>query len=146
MSARPDSNEEAEGAGQTGAKGHILLIEDETVMALYERHILTDDGYSTEWARDGKTAVALFRKNEGIDMVISDIDLGPEIDGIETARLLRAIRPCPLVFLSSLSKEEVDQAAQDLRPYRFVSKAGADGALLPAIEASLGSAEAKRAS
>ena len=89
-------------------------------------------------ASTGEEAIDLFGDGRGYDMVVTDIDLGDGIDGIEAAKRMEAIRALPLVFLSTHDPEEVSRRAEGLGGYDFIKKGEGNGKLLEAIERGLG--------
>lgn len=83
----------------------ILLVEDEETLALGLEFNLTDDGYSVDWAKDGKEALTLFESRE-YDLIILDIML-PFYDGFEIAKYVRAIKPqVPILMLTARTTPE----------------------------------------
>jgi two-component system, OmpR family, alkaline phosphatase synthesis response regulator PhoP len=67
--------------------GRILLIEDEPGLVLTLRDRLTNEGYSVESARDGKTGLA-HATGEHFDLIILDVML-PGGSGFDVCRDLR---------------------------------------------------------
>jgi DNA-binding response OmpR family regulator len=81
-----------------GAK--ILLVEDEESLAIGLEFNLTQDGYTVEWAKDGKQAVEKFNSRE-FDLIILDIML-PFISGFEVAEMIRKHSPqMPILILTA---------------------------------------------
>ena len=75
----------------------ILLAEDNDINALLARTALEKSGARVVHARDGAEAVAKARDERaagraGFDMVLMDIHM-PDTDGVEAARLIRALYP-----------------------------------------------------
>ncbi len=78
----------------------ILLVEDEETLALGLEFNLTDEGYSVEWAKDGKQALEFF-KSGSYDLILLDIML-PYFDGFEIAEIVRATSPqMPILMLTA---------------------------------------------
>jgi CheY-like chemotaxis protein len=114
----------------------VLLVEDETVVALVEGRALRSRGYAVKRAATGEEAVALFGESGGevYDLVLMDIDLGPGIDGIEAARRILRKRAVPLVFLSSYERDEIEARAEGIGSFGYAWK-GLDGkGILDAVE------------
>lgn len=86
--------------------GTILIVEDEPKLASVLADYLRREGYATEWAKDGKRALALWRSAEP-DLVLLDLML-PLIDGLEVARRIRAGSAVPIIMLTARD-EEVDK-------------------------------------
>ncbi|HUF39313.1 MAG TPA: response regulator transcription factor [Anaerolineales bacterium] len=84
----------------------ILVVDDEPKVARLARDYLEKDGFRVLTAADGRTALAIARR-EKPDLVILDLML-PEIDGREVCRILRRESDVPIIMLTALS-EEIDQ-------------------------------------
>ena len=70
----------------------ILVVDDETVMRESLAAWLREDGYTVEKASSGAEAVARCREREfGVHFV--DLKMPPGMDGIETMREIRRLRP-----------------------------------------------------
>lgn len=65
----------------------ILLVEDEETLAVGLEYNLTEEGYSVEWAKNGREAVQIFKPGK-FDLIILDIML-PYINGFEVAEIIR---------------------------------------------------------
>jgi CheY-like chemotaxis protein len=118
-------------------KQQILLVEDEAIVAIMESRVLTSEGYLVDWASSGEKAISLFGNGGIYDLVVSDVDLGSGIDGIEAARRMMAIQPVPLLILSTYDQQYVDSRAEGLGRYGFISKGTDSGILLEAVARAL---------
>jgi DNA-binding response OmpR family regulator len=77
----------------------VLIVEDDQAIAEVVQRILRIDGYTTEIAADGATALdAASRFNP--DLVILDLGL-PQIDGTEVARQMREHSDVPILVLTA---------------------------------------------
>lgn len=86
-------------------KYKILLVEDEPNLARNIRLNLDMEGYSTEWAGDGQTAINTF-KEQKFDLIVLDIML-PGIDGITVCENIRLQdQQIPILFLSAKNMAE----------------------------------------
>jgi len=86
--------------------GTILIVEDEPSLAAVLEDYLRREGYATEWAKDGKRALELWRASSP-DLVLLDLML-PVVDGLEVARRIRAVSAVPIIMLTARD-EEVDK-------------------------------------
>jgi len=78
----------------------VLLVEDEETLAIGLEYNLTDEGYSVDWAKDGKQALEFFELNE-YDLIILDVML-PYYDGFEIAEIVRSKAPqIPILMLTA---------------------------------------------
>lgn len=87
------------------ANSRILLVEDEENLAIGLEFNLNDEGYSVDWARDGKQALEFFYASE-YDLVILDIML-PYRNGFEIAEEIRTKNPqMPILMLTARTSPE----------------------------------------
>lgn len=83
----------------------ILLVEDEESLAIGLEYNLTAEGYSVDWASDGKQALQKFSANE-CDLVILDVML-PYFNGFEVAEKIRSKNPqTPILMLTARASSE----------------------------------------
>ena len=83
---------------QSGEK--ILLVEDEESLALGLNYNLTEEGYTVEWAKDGREALKVFQSSQ-FDLIILDIML-PFLNGFEVAEKIREQSPqIPILILTA---------------------------------------------
>jgi len=65
----------------------ILLVEDDTLQALWLRRLLESFGYPVEWVSDGQQAMEALRQGE-FPIVMTDLIM-PRMNGIELCRSIR---------------------------------------------------------
>lgn len=119
----------------TGAK--ILVVEDENIVALEIKKRLQKLGYVVPGvASTGEDAIS---KAEGIlpDLVLMDIMLKGEIDGIHAAGEIRKRFNIPVVYLTAYSDEETLQRAKLTEPYGYILKPFEEDDLRTTIEIAL---------
>jgi two-component system response regulator PilR (NtrC family) len=76
---------------------NILVVDDEPASRESLSDILSDEGYETAVAANGKEALAALETND-FDLVITDLRM-PEMDGVELLKQIRHVRPQTLVIL-----------------------------------------------
>ncbi len=75
------------------AGGHILIVDDETAIARVLARFLVKNGYQVTTHTESKAALEAFQNNPtGFDLMLTDLTM-PEMDGLELARKVTAIRP-----------------------------------------------------
>lgn len=100
----------------------ILVVEDEVVIAMDLQATLIDLGYAVpEIITSGVEAVqkALTIKP---DLVLMDIHLGDEIDGIDAAAQIVELLEIPIVYLTAYADEETLKRARQTQPFGYVLK------------------------
>jgi diguanylate cyclase (GGDEF)-like protein/PAS domain S-box-containing protein len=100
----------------------VLVVEDEAIVARDLERTLTRLGYESVGAvATGEDALARVLAARP-DLVVMDIHLAGELDGIATAEQLRTRHGLPVVFLTAHSDEATFQRAKITEPYGYVLK------------------------
>ncbi len=100
----------------------ILVIEDEMVIAANISLQLSTLGYEvTGILPRGEEALAHI-KIDRPDIVLLDILLKGELDGIETAKLIQLEYDIPIIYLTANADEAHFNRAKETKPYAFISK------------------------
>lgn len=122
----------------------ILLVEDEGIIALGQRHILERNGFTVIIVYNGEDAVETARTNRAVDLILMDIDLGAGIDGTEAARRILETHVLPIVFFTSHAEREVVEKVKGITRYGYVLKSAGEFVLVEAITTALELFEAHR--
>lgn len=100
----------------------ILVVEDEMIIGAKISMQLTNLGYEvTGILPRGEDAIVHVQENKP-DIVLVDIHLKGEINGIETAIQLQRLGNIPIIYLTANSDEATFNQAKATRPYAFISK------------------------
>ncbi|TVR55155.1 MAG: response regulator [Spirochaetaceae bacterium] len=125
-------------------KRTILLVEDEPLIAMSESLTLEKGGFAVTIARTGENAIECVRVCSKMDLILMDIDLGPGLDGVETARTILREHEIPIVFLSSRTETAIVEKTDGITSYGYITKNSDDTGLLVSIRTALGLFEARR--
>jgi two-component system, response regulator PdtaR len=100
----------------------ILVVEDEFILATELSDTLESEGYEVVAVADnGREALAIFQA-ETIDLVLCDINIKGDWDGIETVEKLIAQRPVPIIYLTALTDGETLERAKKTFPAAYIPK------------------------
>jgi len=103
-------------------EANILVVEDENIVALSIKKKLELMGYSVvDTASSGEDAVVkadLFYP----DLVLMDVMLRGEMDGIEAAKMIREKFDIPVIFLTAYTDDKTLERAKMAEPYGYISK------------------------
>lgn len=100
----------------------VLIVEDEGIVALGLEDTLQLEGYHvTGVADNGKDALKVMKENT-VDLVLLDIHIKGDWDGIETARRLTSVRDVPFIYLTAFSDEETVERARETFPAAYLTK------------------------
>jgi PAS domain S-box-containing protein len=115
----------------------ILLVEDSRLTAMVVAEFLNKNGYETETAITGEEAVQKISGGFPPGLVLMDIELAGEMDGIDAARRIMKSRDIPVVFLTANTSEEIIDKIKEVKAYGFVLKGIDKAALLSTVEMAL---------
>src|SRR5579863_644648 len=100
----------------------ILIVEDEPIVALDLSTGMQQFGYAIAGiAEDAASAIRLFTDN-AVDIVLMDIHLKGEIDGVATALQLLKIKAVPVIYLTAFTDTATIQRVKETHPAAFLSK------------------------
>lgn len=103
-------------------KINILIVEDESIVAMDLAAGLEMDGYHIAGVADNtEEAIAIF-KDEVVDIVLMDIHIIGDTDGIDTAAALLKIREVPVIFLTAFADQKTVERVKQICPAAFLSK------------------------
>lgn len=79
----------------------IVIVEDEPLVAFDNEHLLREAGYEVVATVDSLAdAVRVIGGDEGVDLILSDIKLNGDGDGMDVARAAAA-RSVPVLFVTA---------------------------------------------
>jgi len=100
----------------------VFIVEDEALIAMELRDRLTKLGYDVcGHALRGEAAIEPILSSQP-DVVLMDIHLAGQLDGIETARRLRGQIDCAVIFVTAYSDDALLHKAGEVDPYAYLVK------------------------
>ncbi|MCE5181477.1 MAG: response regulator [Betaproteobacteria bacterium] len=115
----------------------VLVAEDDKLHREASAQVLRELGCASIFASDGAEATWLALKND-FDLILMDIDM-PQVDGIEATKRIRANgNRSRIVSLSSYSRQELNQLAQEVQFDGYLDKPLAREALIRVLAGFLG--------
>jgi PAS domain S-box-containing protein len=100
----------------------ILVVEDESLVALDLEERLIQLGYEVTGVVDNSAEALSMARAVKVDLVLMDIHIRGDADGIETAVELRRMADIPVVFLTAHADEATLQRAGLAEPFGYVLK------------------------
>jgi CheY-like chemotaxis protein len=103
-------------------KINILVVEDENILALGLKKKLENLGYAVTGMADSGDET--FRQIEANlpDLILMDIVIKGEMDGIETAAKLKKSYSIPVIYLTAYADDEILKRAARTEPYGYILK------------------------
>ena len=77
----------------------VLLVENDEMLSIVTKESLLKFGYSVFTTNTAAAAIQQIKTNKAISIVLMDIDLGSEMDGIEAANIILSEKDVPLIEL-----------------------------------------------
>lgn len=122
----------------------ILVVDDERIVVRDIAESLESKGYSVcGTAMDGRDAIAKAQELKP-DLILMDIVLQGEMDGIEAACEIRREMGIPVVFLTAYSQGAVLERAKSAEPLGYLLKPFDDAGLHSVLEIALHKAVTER--
>lgn len=122
----------------------VLIVEDKLLIAEDIAAKLRKHNFDVTGIYDrGEDAVASL--NESLpDLILMDINLAGELDGIETVRRIREKYAIPVIYLSDYTDGDTVNRAKQTLPANYLSKPFQEADLVRAIEIAFHNARANR--
>lgn len=118
----------------TEKKLRILLVEDEALIAEDIRSIINHQGYEVvEVVPSGERAIEKVEKLQP-DLVLMDILLAGEIDGIDAARQILQRSDIPIIYMTAHADQGTVERAKKTQPYGYILKPFQDQEIQTVIE------------
>ncbi len=101
---------------------HILIIEDEALIAYQIKKVLERAGYKVVAVCSNSDDVFLTLLDTKIDLILSDIHIKGAIDGIELATIIQKNFNIPIIFLTSYEDDYTLKKAINVRFASYMVK------------------------
>ncbi|MHB9027377.1 MAG: response regulator [Candidatus Latescibacterota bacterium] len=112
----------------------IMIVEDELALARGIRRSLEALGYEvSSLVTSGEDAVRMALEEQP-DLILMDVVLGDEMDGIDAAGAIRDWVKIPVVFITGYSQENILERAKRVEPFGYMIKPFTDFELRSTIE------------
>ncbi len=113
---------------------HVLILEDEPIIAIDIKSIVDDmDGFHGFIASDIQGALKVASKHH-INLIVSDIKIKGDADGIETTKRLQDMYSAPAIFLTSYSDEATLKRASSVEFCGYILKPFKEQELVAALK------------
>jgi len=100
----------------------ILVVEDEAIVGMDIQRRLKNLGYIVPIVvSSGEEAITKVRENNP-DLVLMDINLYGEMDGIEATSKIHSFSDIPIIYLTAYTDEKTLERAKITEPYAYIIK------------------------
>lgn len=112
----------------------VMVVEDERIVALHLKQQLSKLGYDVvSVAYSGEQALRLIASAPP-DIVLMDIRIDGDLDGIETATRIPSELHLPIIYLTAHAEEDTLARARETRPFGYLLKPFSERDLHAAIQ------------
>jgi CheY-like chemotaxis protein len=115
----------------------VMVVEDEAVVALHLRRELTKLGYTVAGVATNSAQALKMIDEVFPDVILMDIHIQGELDGIETANRIPRYLHIPVIYLTAYSEDTTLKRAGDTHPYGYLIKPFLDRELHATIKMAL---------
>lgn len=98
----------------------IIVADDESIIRLGLKGMLTELGYEPYLASNGREALNLARTIDA-DLALLDINM-PLTDGLEAAKIIARKHPMPIIFLTAYGQQDLIEKAAQLPIHGYLIK------------------------
>lgn len=106
-----------------GTPKKILLVEDDGIQQIIMERLINNLGHTVlATASDGESAVNSALKLKGVDLIIMDIRLGNNIDGIEAMQRIRKKSDVKVIYVTGNSESFTKERAKATKYEAFIEK------------------------
>lgn len=119
------------------AKAGILIVEDSYIVAYHLQKTLEGEGYHVYGILDSGERALAFLEDNRPDLVLMDIMLNGELDGIQTATVIKTKFNLPVIYITALTDKETVHRAKVTEPYGYLTKPFEDREIFTVLEMAL---------
>lgn len=127
-------------AAVTGQGQHVLVVDDEPMVARASSRMLSRIGYRTTVCHSPVDAIAVFRADASIEVVLSDYSM-PGMTGLDLAKTLFEIRPVCILIATGLADRLTEENMREANVRQILMKPYGMAALSDALVAALADKE-----
>jgi len=118
-------------------EARILIVEDELIVAKDVQNMLERTGYTVPAVVSSGEAAVRKAVEVQPDLVLMDIMLKGDIDGVEAAEQIRDLLHIPVIYITAYADEDTLQRAKITEPYGYIIKPFQERELYTNIEMAL---------
>ena len=119
------------------AKTNVLVVEDESIVSKDIQHSLKKLGYNVVGAASTGERAFELAASEKPDIILMDIMLKGDANGIETAQRVKEELQIPVIYLTAYADESTLEKAKVTEPYGYIIKPFKEVDLHTSIEMAL---------
>ena len=117
----------------------VAVVEDEQITSMELQAMLGDIGYEVAgtFSRGEEILEHLKKNSDKVDLILMDIRLPGEVDGIETAGIIEKKYKTPVVYVTAHSDWDTLNRAKETHPRGYIIKPITEPGLRSSVEMAL---------
>ncbi len=120
------------------SKVKILIVEDNPIIGEDLAAYMNEFGYTTAGiAHNAEEALKFIREHDPVQLILMDVGLDGEIDGIQLTQLIKSKYNIPIIFLTALYDKQTIERIKSVRPEAYLVKPIDEHSLKTTIEIAL---------
>ena len=100
----------------------ILIIEDDFVIQLYLEEIVSDLNCEVVDTLDSSNSIERILQNQKVDLILMDLGIRGDRDGVETAKFVNENYPTPIIFITGNSDKITTNRIDEVNPLLIIFK------------------------
>ena len=100
----------------------ILIVEDDFIIQMYLENIISDLNCNVVDVLESSNTIENVFKNNKVDLVLMDLGIRGDRDGVETAKFINKNHPTPIIFITGNSDKITKQRIDEVNPLLVIFK------------------------
>ena len=101
---------------------NILIVEDESIVALEIQQYVRSLGYSVISTVSNALDCLHYINSEKIDLILMDVYIKGDVDGIACASEIKSLHDIPIIYITAFSDEDTLERAIETNPSAYLVK------------------------
>jgi len=101
---------------------NVLIVEDESIVALEIENYVSDLGYKVVGSVSNAKNALEIAMSEDVTLILMDVRIKGDIDGIECAKSIKEVKNIPIIYISAFSDDETLERAIETKPSSYLVK------------------------
>jgi len=118
-------------------KASVLIVEDNIKFAEETSKLLESNNYKVVGIANDPISALRILKKEKPDLVLTEINLSHEMDGIQLVHIIKNEYKIPFLYVTGHNDEEILERVRKTKPWGYVLKPHTEKELLVSIELAL---------
>lgn len=101
---------------------NVLIVEDDFIIQMFLSNVITDVGCNVMGKVSNSEDALMFVSQQTPDIILMDIGISGDKDGVETAEIINELYDLPIVFITGNSDVKTLERAVNTNPVHIIRK------------------------